>query len=151
MSMELLLSDPSGKKLFLPVVEEGIEWSTERTSTPGKLTFKVVKDDIIDFQEGAAVRFKFNDKGIFFGFVFTKKRDKDQIITVTAYDQLRYLKNKDTYVYEKKTASQLVKMIGADQRLQLGTIEETGFVIPSRVEENTSLFDMIENLSLIHI
>ena len=35
MSMELLLSDPSGKKLFLPVVEEGIEWSTERTSTPG--------------------------------------------------------------------------------------------------------------------
>lgn len=145
MSMELLLSDPSGKKLFLPVVEEGIEWSTERTSTPGKLTFKVVKDDIIDFQEGAAVRFKFNDKGIFFGFVFTKKRDKDQIITVTAYDQLRYLKNKDTYVYEKKTASQLVKMIGADQRLQLGTIEETGFVIPSRVEENTSLFDMIEN------
>ena len=95
MSMELLLSDPSGKKLFLPVVEEGIEWSTERTSTPGKLTFKVVKDDIIDFQEGAAVRFKFNDKGIFFGFVFTKKRDKDQIITVTAYDQLRYLKNKD--------------------------------------------------------
>ena len=80
MSMELLLSDPSGKKLFLPVVEEGIEWSTERTSTPGKLTFKVVKDDIIDFQEGAAVRFKFNDKGIFFGFVLPKSEIKIKLL-----------------------------------------------------------------------
>jgi len=86
-----------------------------------------------------------NGVPVFFGFVFTKKRDKDQIITVTAYDQLRYLNNKDTYVYENKTASQLVKMIAADFSLNVGTIEDTGFAIASRVEDNTSLFDMIEN------
>ena len=84
-------------------------------------------------------------KGIFFGFVFSKKRDKDQIITVTAYDQLRYLNNKDTYVYENKTAAQFIKMIAADFSLNVGTIEDTPFVIASRVEDNTSLFDMIEN------
>ncbi|MDE6724824.1 MAG: hydrolase, partial [Ruminiclostridium sp.] len=71
--------------------------------------------------------------------------DKDGIISVTAYDQLRYLNNKDTYVYENKTASQLVKMIADDFSLNLGTVENSGFVIASRVEENTSLFDMIEN------
>lgn len=145
MEVELLIADPSGNKAYLPIVEEGIEWSTERRSTPGKLTFNVLKDDIINFQEGAAVRLKVDGKPVFFGFVFTKKRDKDQIITVTAYDQLRYLNNKDTYVYENKTASQFIKMIAADFALNVGTIEDTPFVIASRVEDNTSLFDMIEN------
>lgn len=145
MNVELLIADPSGEKAYLPIVEEGIEWSTERRSTPGKLTFKVVKDDIINFTEGSAVRLKIDGKAVFFGFVFTKKRDKDQIITVTAYDQLRYLNNKDTYVYENKTAAQFIKMIAADFSLNLGTIEDTPFVIASRVEENTSLFEMIEN------
>ena len=145
MSVELLISDTSGSKAYIPVVEEGIEWSTERRSTPGKLTFSVVKDSTISFEEGAAVRLKVNGTSIFFGFVFSKKRDKDGVISVTAYDQLRYLNNKDTYVYENKTASQLVKMIAEDFSLNLGTMEDSGFVIASRVEENTSLFDMIEN------
>lgn len=144
MDVELLITDSAGKIAFFPVVEEGIEWSTERTS-PGKLTFKVLKDDIINFREGAAVRLKVDGKPVFFGFVFSKKRDKKQVITVTAYDQLRYLNNKDTCVYENKTASQLVKMIAADFSLNIGTIEDTKFVISSRVEDNTSLSDMIGN------
>lgn len=145
MALELLISDAASKKAYIPVIEEGIEWSTERRSTPGKLTFKIVKDGNIEFQEGAAVRLKVNNQPVFYGFIFTKKRNKDQIITVTAYDQLRYLKNKDTYVYENKTASQLLKMIASDFKLKIGTIEDSKFVIASRVEDNTSLFDMIEN------
>ena len=74
-----------------------------------------------------------------------QQRSKDGIITVTAYDQLRYLKNKDTYVYENKTASQLIRMIAEDFALNVGTIEDTAFIMESRVEENTSLFEMIEN------
>lgn len=145
MDVELLIADPSGEKAYLPITKEGIEWSTERRSTPGKLTFKIVKDSIINFQEGAAVRLKVDGKPVFFGFVFSKKRDKDQIITVTAYDQLRYLQNKDTYVYENKTASEFIQMVAADFSLNVGTLEDTGFKIASRVEDNTSLFDMIEN------
>ncbi len=145
MNLELLVHEPGGKKAYIPVIEESIEWSTERRSTPGKLTFKIVKDGTIEFQEGAAVRLKVNNQPVFYGFIFTKKRDKDQIITVTAYDQLRYLKNKDTYIYENKTASQLLKMIASDFKLNLGTVEDSKYVIASRVEDNTSLFDMIEN------
>lgn len=100
MNVELLIADPSGSKAYLPIVEEGIEWTTERRSAPGKLTFKVVKDGIIDFQEGAAVRLKVDGKGVFFGFVFSKKRGKDQIITVTAYDQLRYLNDCRGFFFE---------------------------------------------------
>ena len=145
MDVELLIANETGTKVYQPIVEEGIEWSTERRSTPGKLTFNIIKDDIINFSEGSAVRLRVDGKNVFFGFVFTKKRNKDQLITVTAYDQLRYLNNKDTYVYENKTASQFIQMVAADFSLNVGTVEDTGFVIASRVEENSSLFDMIEN------
>ncbi len=146
MAVELLIGNEAGTKAYLPAVEEGIEWLTERRGVPGKLTFKVLKDDILDFSEGSAVRLKVDSSEIFYGFVFRQKRDRDQVITVTAYDQLRYLKNKDTKVYENKTAAQFIRMVAEDYSLNTGMIEDTSFVIESRVEENTSLFEMIENV-----
>lgn len=145
MYVELLVGNESGTKVYQPVVQEGIEWSTERKNTPGKLVFKVLYDNILDFSEGSPVRMKVDGDNVFFGFVFKQQRTKDKIITVTAYDQLRYLKNKDTKVYEGKTANQFVKMIADDYALNLGTLDDTGYVIESRVEENTSLFEMIAN------
>lgn len=145
MYVELLVANESGSKVYQPAVEEGIEWTTQRAGTPGKLTFKVLKDDILDFTEGSAVRLKVDGDEVFYGFVFTKSKQKDQIITVTAYDQLRYLNNKDTKVYEGKTATQFIQMLAADYRLNVGDMEDTGYVIASRVEENSSLFDMIQN------
>ena len=126
-----------------PVVEGSVTWETTRIGQPGKLTFSVVNDDVLDFQEGNPVIFKAGEKNVFFGFVFTKSRDKEQIIKVTAYDQLRYLKNKDTYVYTKKKASDVVKMIAKDFNLNAGEIADTGYVIPSRIRENMTLFDII--------
>lgn len=143
--VELLVGNEAGTKVYQPAVEENIEWSTERSGTPGKLTFKVLKDAALDFSEGSPVRMKIDGENVFFGFVFKQQRNKDQIITVTAYDQLRYLKNKDTKVYEKKTAAQFIKMIANDYALNVGEVEDTGYIIPSRVEENTSLFDMVSN------
>lgn len=145
LDVELLVANEAGTKAYIPPVEEGVEWLTERRSTPGKLTFRVMKDDILDFSEGSAVRLKVDGDNVFYGFVFKQSRDKDQIIKVTAYDQLRYLKNKDTYVYENKTAAQFIRMVAADFALNTGAIDDTMFTIESRVEENTSLFEMIEN------
>jgi hypothetical protein len=143
MSAELLIQN--GNKVFMPVVQEDITWTTERKGSPGKLQFKVHLDDTLDITEGNAVRFKWNGANIFYGFIFSKKMDKDRIITVTAYDQLRYLKNKDTYVYENKTAGEVIQMIAADFQMQTGSIEDTGFKIASRVEDNKTLFDIIQN------
>jgi hypothetical protein len=145
MGVELLIGNELGTKAYLPAVEEGIEWTTERKNTPGKLSFKVLKDDVLDFSEGSSVRMKDNGDEVFFGFVFKQQRSKEQIITVTAYDQLRYLKNKDTIVYENKTADQFLRMVAEDYRLKVGVLEDTGYVIESRVEENTSLFEMVQN------
>ncbi len=130
-------------KRYLPIIEGDVTWETARIGQPGKLTFNVVNDDVINFQEGNPVLFRVNEKDVFFGFVFVKERDKDQIIKVTAYDQLRYLKNKDTYIYENMKASDLVKKIINDFNLQAGIIEDTGYTIAYRIQDNKTLFDII--------
>ena len=139
---EILIQN--GSTIYAPVVEEGIEWETERKGTPGKLTFKVLRDNKLNFQEGNAIRFSYDKHNVFYGFAFEKKRNKDKIISITAYDQLRYFKNKDTYVYKKKSTGDLLKMFANDFHLNLGTIQNTGYKIPSRIEDNKTLFDMAQ-------
>lgn len=141
---DLLLTIHNNGITYEPIVQEGIVWDTERQGVPGKLTFTVVKDDIINFQEGNLVRLTNHKKGIFYGYVFTKKRDKNQNITVTAYDQLRYLKNKDTLKYENMTAGELIKLLADKFQLVTGDIADTQYIIPKKLEDNTTLFDMIQ-------
>lgn len=140
-----LIMGSSEKKGFIPAVEEGVTLTLKRRSTPGKLEFSLIKDSALNFVEGSPVGLKVDGVPIFSGFVFKKKSDKDSLMSVTAYDQLRYLKNKDSYLYKGKTASQFIQMIADDFKLKTGTIEDTGFVIARRREDNTSLFDMVEN------
>ena len=143
MNVELLIEHQGN--VMNPITEEGIQWITERVGSPSILKFTVIKDASLNFQEGDPVRMKVDGSPVFYGFVFSKKRNKGEAIQVTAYDQLRYLKNKDTYVYEKKTASQVIQMLAADFKLKCGSIAGTSFVIPSRVEDNQTLFDIIQN------
>lgn len=143
MTIELLIEHNG--TIFIPLVEDGIQWTTERVGSPSILKFSVVKNGVLNFQEGDPVRLKVDGQEVFFGFVFSKKRNKGDTIDVTAYDQLRYLKNKDTYVYENKTASQVIQMVASDFNLNVGSVDGTSYVIPSRVEDNQSLFDIIQN------
>lgn len=132
-------------RIFDVTVQEPVTWETHRKSMPGKLTFNVIKDEVLGFHEGDMVRFDYDGHKIFLGFVFIKKRTSNRIISVTAYDQLRYFKNKDTYVYKNKTAAQVLQMLIADFQLQGGIIADTKHVIPSRVEDNQELFTIMDN------
>ncbi|HDN2413039.1 TPA: C40 family peptidase, partial [Clostridioides difficile] len=127
---------------YEPAVIDGITWEIERRGTPSKLEFTIVMDDILQFCEGNSVRLYYKGIGIFYGYIFQKKRDKENHIKIVAYDQLRYFKNKDTYVYSNKTASELVKMLAKDFNLKYNVIEDTKYKI-SRIEENKTLFDMV--------
>ncbi len=133
-----------GDSVQAPILKDKIQWETQRKGSPGKLTFTCIKAPGLSFQEGDAVRFRYDGKDVFFGYVFTKQRDKEHHIKVTAYDQLRYFKNKDTIIYYNKTASELLKMLAADNRLQLGTVEDTGWKIEKRNESDATLFDILQ-------
>lgn len=143
MSLELIIE--SNGKAQMPLVTDGVTLTTARKGSPGKLTFTVVKDDEVNFTEGNVVRLTVDGAKMFYGFVFTKKRDKQQHLTVTAYDQLRYLLNKDTIIYKNKTASDVIERVAKDCMLPLGEIERTSFIIAQRNEPDKTLLDIIYN------
>lgn len=141
---EILLQN--GKDIYLPSIEGDITLELHRKGSPGKLTFTVVKDSLLKIAKGNPVRFRYNKKNIFFGFVFTYSRKDSNLVTLTCYDQLRYLKNKDVLSYKQKTYSQVLKMIAKKNKLRTGTIADTKYKIPQRMEEGT-LFDILGNAS----
>lgn len=143
--MNVELSIINGNTVYYPSVKDGITWETERKGSPGKLKFTVVKTSNLAFGEGNPVRLIVDGKKVFFGFVFKKKRDKQHHIEVTAYDQLRYFKNKETYVYKDKRADQVIQMMARDFNLSVGSLDNTGYVIPAKVEDNKTLFDIAQN------
>lgn len=144
MTCELMIQH--GGSVMLPPTAEGVTIEWERKGQPGKLVADVVKTPGLNFQEGDPCRFSVDGIPIFYGFVFEKARrgGNPNVITITVYDQLYYLKNKDTYVYENKTADDVIRMIAADFQLNVGSLEGTGFNIASRVEDNQTLFDIIQ-------
>lgn len=128
--------------VFYPAVLDGVKLEQERSGSPSKLTFTVIKDQNISFHEGDPVRFLYKGEKVFFGYVFTKKRQKEHHIEVTAYDQMRYMQNKFTYVFTNKTATEIIQAMCKDFGIQTGAMEDTGYVIPSLIEENKSVFDI---------
>lgn len=142
---KMVLTIQHGSYLIEPPIESGVTIEWARTGSPGKLTFKTVKvhDEDMAFVEGDQVCFYYDGTPIFMGYVFKKSRDKEHRIEVVCYDQIRYLKNKFTYVFENKTASQIVKALADDFNMTTGTLDNTNYVIPTLVEENKAALDII--------
>lgn len=134
-----------GKHAYTPVVKDGVTWSLERSGSPGQLSFSVIPDKKLKMEEGDAVQFRWNGQKVFYGFIFEKKETQDKEVAVTCYDQLRYLKNKDTYAYKEKRADEVIKMISEDFGMRVGSLQKTSYVIASKIEEDKTLFDIIDN------
>ena len=139
-----VLTIQTREHLYVPVTAGEVLLERFRAGAPGKLSFQVVKDDVISFHEGDRVVFSLGEKVVFSGFVFSKRRRFGEVIAVTAYDQLRYLKNRDTYIYERLSATQLVRQVAADWGISCGEIQHTRYSIPGRVENGRPLLDIIQ-------
>lgn len=135
----------NSKKRFTVPVKDGMKLVWERKGTPGKLTFEAMYDKNFKITEGNEVLLIVDGVKLFCGFVFTRQRSKDGFYSYTAYDQLRYLKNKDTIIFKKKRADQYVKVIAERFNLKCGKLANTGYVIKKRIEDESTLFDMIQN------
>lgn len=139
--IELLITNEG--VTYIPVIKKDVKWEVSADGSAGKLTFDVYADGILKVQEGNEVRLKYNEQEVFFGFVFSKKSSKDNWISITAYDQLRYLKNKYSYLYENNTVSSAIKELADTFQLRLGEIDDTEYLIESLVEDDETLLDII--------
>ena len=104
-----------------------VKWTTKQNGEAGRLEFSFLRDKEMVVEPGNVVRFDMDDTSVFYGYVFDiRASDKDEI-EVTAYDQLLYLRYKDTYKFREQSASDILRAICADTGLAVGTIEETGY------------------------
>lgn len=63
----------SGSTILYPIVEEGISLSWDRKGSPGKLKFSVVKDSVLSFQEGDAVKLSVDGTDMFYRLCLYKE------------------------------------------------------------------------------
>lgn len=143
-NIELYISGAEGV-IYKPVVVDEITWETEAYGSPAQLEFTIIKDAYISFEEGDQVIFKYKGAPAFYGFIFQKQRTKQHHIKVTAYDQTRYFKNSDCFVFEGCTATEIVKSICNDYKIAYGQLEDTGIKLPLTVCDNVQVFQIIEN------
>lgn len=145
MNIETIVQDSkSGQAYDISELITELKWDTTLESQPGKLTFTYLDDNKVTINEGSPVSFKVDGKGVFFGYIFKRGKKKDEQVPVTAYDQMRYLKNKDTYVTSNLSASQVFSKVCNDFGLKSTIKDATSYIVSPRVHDNKSLFEIIQ-------
>jgi len=107
-----------------------------------KLEFTFVDDDL-QIQNASVVRFRYNDANIFYGYVFKHSKNKAKEITVTAYDQLRYCKAKDTIIVDGDTITTLATKMCNYFNLKKGVLTDTRYKLPAKVQDDKTWLDII--------
>lgn len=141
---ELLIANKRNGKIWeVSNCTQTVSWETNRTGSPGKLSFTINKAGDLDLLEGDVVRFSADGQLQFYGWVFTKSKDRYGEIEVTCYDRLRYLKTNASYAFYSQTAGDILRQIAADLQIDVGEVADTGYPIPSFIKEDESCLDML--------
>lgn len=146
--LKLQLDNKNGTMWDLSEVVTSVKWKTTRIGKASSLGFTYIKGGVFESSEfvinnGDIVRCIVDDANMFYGYVFSVETGKDEDVSVTCYDQTRYLMNTDTYVLANVTATDVLKRIASDFGLKTGTLADTGYVIPTLSEDGQKLMDII--------
>lgn len=125
-------------------VEDDLTITLERSGSAGVCEFKSYKKGI-KYQNGDVIIIKAGSTTIFYGYIFSIKQSGDHFLNITAYDQLRYLKNKSTEIFSKKTLSQCITTLGKKFKLNIGKLANTSYK-QSLIADDITLFEMIEQM-----
>lgn len=145
MTTELLIANKSSGKIWeVSNCVQSVTWTTNRTGSPGTLKFTVNKAGDLSYTEGDVVRFSVDGQLQFYGWVFTKSKNRWGEIETTCYDRLRYLKANASYAFYGQKVGDIIKQIAEDFQLTTGNLADTGYSIPSLIEEDQACLDIIE-------
>jgi len=134
----------TGAVYDISTLTEEAKWTTKRNGSPASLELTVLTHPLIQWDEGDILRVQTAEQNIFYGYAVKLSQTEKERISVTAYDQLWYLKkNKETYVFKNKRADQILTQIAEDFGLQLGALENTVYAVPSMIEDGQTLLDVV--------
>lgn len=149
-SIELIIQNNENGNIYeVSNIVSDIKTSKSINNSAGKCNFTLdFSNKKLEIPLGSIVRFSViqNNKkyGKFFGYIFEKEFNEKNKLSVTAYDQLRYLKNNETFILTNKTLKDVINIIGNQYQLRLGEVEGNEYILPQRIEDNKSLGDIIQ-------
>lgn len=141
MSIEFLVQ-VDGKMYEISELVTKASYTDKLNEGCSKFDFSYINDGLV-VKNGSVVGFKFNNVDIFYGYVFKVGQNKGKEIRVTAYDQLRYCKAKDTIVVKDDTVTSLIKKMCSYFNLRVGMLSDTGYKLAVSIEDNKTWLDII--------
>lgn len=145
----------NGEKTGIDITQlvESIKWSGRRGSPTRTLTVSLLDDDGyrhqrsgIDVEEGWQCIFKFDGVELFRGIFMTQTNSNSKTGEYKAYDNGIYLSNnRDTFVYESKTATDVFKDVCTRFGLPTGDVASCSYTIPDLTKKKTTGWDVIED------
>lgn len=122
---------------------KNITYTTNRRGSASSFTFEIVGLSN-EVENGFWVLCEIDGIRFFRGYIFRITKDKHNVASILAYDQLRYLKTNMSYAFTGKSADEIILKIAQDFNLSVGELAQVPYKIPSLVCEDMSLFDIIE-------
>ncbi|AZK48508.1 XkdQ/YqbQ family protein [Paenibacillus lentus] len=142
--LQVVTDDKQGGVFDISELITDANWKTSRIGKPGSFDFTMLQDSNYMINNGDIVAVKYDDKPLFYGYVFSIGRSQEDTLKIKAYDQIRYLTATDTYVFKNKTAAAIIKQIANDFELKWGHIADTKYAIPNLIEDGQKLIDIID-------
>lgn len=123
---------------------KGSKYKTARSLTLSVLNTNRGLHKSLDFQEGDTVLFRWKGSELIQGTIFKIGQDKSEVESLLVYDLMIYLlRNNESYVFTNKKASEIARTVCNDFGIPIGSIVDTGYVIPSLVCDAKNLYDII--------
>ncbi|UHA72300.1 XkdQ/YqbQ family protein [Paenibacillus sp. 481] len=146
--LSVLIDNRNGTMWDISELVTDMSWSTSRITKPSTFELTYVKGALFqssDFQvnNGDVIKVQWQGMNVFYGYVFSIDTGTGNDVKLTAYDQLRYLQANDTYVFKNTNATAVIKRIASDFSLRVGTLVETKHNIPSLIQDDKKLLDIV--------
>lgn len=123
-----------------------IKWTTDLNYSAGELTFDLYFDGKPKKPAlGGIIKYWYNSKKVFYGYVFDVKVSADRTVSVTAYDKLYYLKSQDSIVWPTMTLgsrfNEVCKRAGVTHKV----VNKPTHKVKAEICEGKTYFDMIKS------
>lgn len=130
---------------------ESITWSGRKGAAARSITINLIDDDGyghdqsgIACEDGHQCIFYWQGKELFQGIFINDKRSNSKKLFAKAYDSGIYLSNnKDSFNYSNKTASDIFKDCMSRCEMPIGTVADTGHIVPELPKPKTTYYDVI--------
>ncbi|WP_209446903.1 XkdQ/YqbQ family protein [Paenibacillus jamilae] len=138
-----------GQRVVIDDLVKSVTWSGDTQQSSRKLEVQISntlngRTRALNIQKGAEIRFTSKNVELFRGMIFADKIDSKGQMTVTAYDENIFLtKSKDTKKFVKKTATAIIKALCSEFGIPVGTVADTGYIIPKLILRDKTLWEMM--------